>query len=185
MLPTLRLFAALAGCDYKACHVRGIGSATAFKLMEHHGLNVDAIVAAVKSGQLGTSIRDETPDDWASSLRSVMDVFVNPIVYDPWIKTQKCMGGGKWEENRELLGEPVLVQAEAESRSLGMVRQDTGECIVRQPVTNILRLSELPDKLLFEMVPGSVSSSALHANVLPPLTHLSRLAGAPARSSRR
>jgi 5'-3' exonuclease len=66
VLPTLRLLAALAGCDYKACHVRGIGPATAFKLMEHHGLNVDAL----KSGLHGTSLRNDTPDDWASSLRS-------------------------------------------------------------------------------------------------------------------
>ena len=184
-MPTLRLYAALAGCDYKACHVRGIGPATAFKLMEHDGLNVDAIAAAVTSGVHGASLAAETPHNWASLVRNVMDVFVNPIVYDPRSKTQKCMGGGQWEKNAALLGEPIRRAHEAESRSLGMIRQDTGERIVRQPVKNILRLSELPDKLLFEMVPGSVSSSALHAYVLPPLTHLSRLAGAPARSSRR
>ena len=56
---------------------------------------------------------------------------------------------------------PIRRAHEAESGSLGMMRQDTGERIERQPVRNVLRMSELPDKLLFEMVPGSVSSSAL------------------------
>lgn len=161
VLPTLRLYAALAGCDYRACHVKGVGPATAIKLMQHHGLNVGAIAAAVTSGVHGASLAAETPLNWASLVRNVMDVFVNPIVYDPRSKTQQCMGGGSWEENVALLGGPIRRAHEAELRSLGMMRQDTGERIERQPVRNVLRMSELPDQLLFEMVPGSVSSSAL------------------------
>ncbi len=161
MLPTLRLYAALAGCDYRLSHVKGIGPATAIKLMQHHGLNVGAIAAAVTSGVHGASLAAETPHNWASLVRNVMNVFVNPIVYDARSKTQRCMGGGRWEESAALLGEPIRRAHEAESRSLGLIRQDTGERIEREPVRHILRMSELPDRLLFEMVPGSVSSSAL------------------------
>ena len=38
MLPTLRLFAALFGCDYRQCKVRGIGPGIAIKLMQRHFL---------------------------------------------------------------------------------------------------------------------------------------------------
>ena len=58
---------------------------------------------AVRGGVHGSSLQAHTPDNWASLVRDVMVVFIDPIVYDPRSKTQKCMGGGRQEENTTLL----------------------------------------------------------------------------------
>ena len=89
------------------CKVSGVGQGTAIKLMQQHGLDVDAIADPVKSGVCGASFWAVLPDNWATLIRSVMDVFVNPFVYDLRSKTQECMGGARWEEKSAPLGEQI------------------------------------------------------------------------------
>mmetsp|Transcript_35594 Transcript_35594/g.57184 ORF Transcript_35594/g.57184 Transcript_35594/m.57184 type:complete len:541 (+) Transcript_35594:219-1841(+) len=135
--PFLHAFAPLSGCDYP-CKAKRLGPKRAMQLIERYGVDLRDIVNSVTANPEQVFSTFEPPDNWLQKLDNAVSCFVNPLIYDPLTKTQRCLTDAEaWQGKEDILGKPC-VPGEAEKRALGLIDQAIGKAIVTTCVEPVI-----------------------------------------------